>query len=106
MICFSSFFNLSVRLAPTATLIPAFDNASEIAYPIPLLAPVTIATSLFSNVLTTCQYDLSKFVYISKSVIDTDCLLIQIPQSLSLPLQYIICYSESCRDILTMCQRQ
>src|SRR6476659_9456304 len=94
MICFSSSCNLSVRLAPTATLIPVFDNASEIAYPIPLLAPVTIATSLFSNVLITCQYDLSKCVYFSKSVRDTACLLIQIPQSLSLPLQYIMCYSE------------
>jgi hypothetical protein len=29
----SSSCNLSIRLAPVATLIPAFDNAKEVAYP-------------------------------------------------------------------------
>jgi len=57
-ICSSSSCNLSMRLAPTATLIPAFDNAREVAYPIPLLAPVTIATLLlFSNILAICEHD-------------------------------------------------
>jgi hypothetical protein len=45
-----------VRLAPTATLAPAFDKAKDVEYPIPLLAPVTIAT-LFSNISIICQYD-------------------------------------------------
>jgi len=39
-----------MRLAPTAILTPAFDKAKDAEY------PMTIAT-LFSNTLTTCQYD-------------------------------------------------
>jgi hypothetical protein len=36
-----------VRLAPTATFAPAFDNAKAVTYPMPLLAPVTMATLSF-----------------------------------------------------------
>ncbi len=36
--------SLSVRRAPIATFAPAFESASAVASPIPLLAPVTTAT--------------------------------------------------------------
>jgi hypothetical protein len=38
---------LSTLLAPIATLAPAFDSANAVANPIPLLAPVIIATLSF-----------------------------------------------------------
>ena len=39
--------SLSVRRAPMATLAPALERASAVASPIPLLAPVTMATLSF-----------------------------------------------------------
>jgi len=52
-----------MRLAPTAILTPAFDKAKDAEY------PMTIAT-LFSNTLTTCQYDKQVImnIYITKLV--------------------------------------
>ncbi len=43
-IFFASSSNLSTLLAPIATFAPAFDSAKAVAYPMPLLAPVIIAT--------------------------------------------------------------
>ncbi len=47
VISFSSSVSLSVRRAPKASFAPAFERARAVAYPMPLLAPVTIATLSF-----------------------------------------------------------